>query len=244
MEIYTTLALIFALSLFAVVSTVLKQTTWDGALGGWIIGVALCFGLGWQGFVLLFLFFPVFTGIPTIFGRKLKNKMNTRIEHKGRGFWQAMANTGPPALCALLILVTPDSFKSTLTLGVIVGFTSVIADTVASEIGVLSKSKPISIITWRILETGSNGGISLLGTSASLIAVCLYLFCAKLMFKLDLQSIFVMLIIAMLSSVLDSLLGATLENIWLKKYGEKIANNLVNFVSVATATIAILLLTL
>ncbi len=228
--------------MFATASTVLKQTTWDGALGGWIIGVALCLGLGWQGFVLLFLFFPVLTGIPTFFGRIRKRKLNIRIEHKGRGFWQALANSGPPALCASLILLTPESFKSTLTLGVIVGFASVIADTVASEIGVLSKSKPISIITWRILETGSNGGISLLGTIASLVAVCFYLFCATLLFRLDLKTVIILVIIAMLSSVLDSLLGATLETIWIKRFGDKVANNLVNFTSVTTATIAILII--
>lgn len=46
------------------------------------------------------------------------------------------------------------------------------------QLGVLSKSKPFHIIQWRLVPTGTNGGVSLLGTVASaaggIFVACVY----------------------------------------------------------------------
>ncbi len=42
-----------------------------------------------------------------------------------------------------------------------------LGDTFASEIGILSKSTPRLVTTWRKVPPGTNGGMTLLGTLAS-----------------------------------------------------------------------------
>jgi len=44
-----------------------------------------------------------------------------------------------------------------------------LGDTLASELGILSKSKPILITTLRQVPPGTNGAMSLLGTAVSII---------------------------------------------------------------------------
>jgi len=47
-------------------------------------------------------------------------------------------------------------------------FACCLGDTLASELGILSKSPPLLITTWRPVPPGTNGGVSLIGTSASI----------------------------------------------------------------------------
>jgi len=47
-------------------------------------------------------------------------------------------------------------------------FSCCLGDTLASELGILSKSPPILITTFRPVPPGTNGGLSVLGTVASL----------------------------------------------------------------------------
>jgi len=47
-------------------------------------------------------------------------------------------------------------------------FACCLGDTLASELGILSKSPPILIITFKPVPPGTNGGLSVLGTAASL----------------------------------------------------------------------------
>jgi len=46
-------------------------------------------------------------------------------------------------------------------------FACCLADTLASELGILSKSDPFLITTWKPVPPGTNGAISILGTGAS-----------------------------------------------------------------------------
>lgn len=100
------------------------------------------------------------------------------------------------------------------------------ADTWASELGVLSKSQPRLITTGRRVPPGTNGGVSLLGTAASVaggtfVGVLYYLMS---LFSSSQQAHVITLgaITGLLGSVLDSLLGATLQATWFNTKTHKI----------------------
>jgi uncharacterized membrane protein len=46
-------------------------------------------------------------------------------------------------------------------------FSTCLADTLASELGILSTSRPLHILTWQPVPKGTNGGVSYLGLGVS-----------------------------------------------------------------------------
>lgn len=99
-----------------------------------------------------------------------------------------------------------------------VSFAVAAADTRASEVGVLSKRKPINILNLKPLEAGMSGGISLLGTTFAFLGslfISLIHFILNIIIFRDIKegliySIYCLLI-GFLGAVIDSLLGASLQ---------------------------------
>jgi uncharacterized membrane protein len=93
------------------------------------------------------------------------------------------------------------------------------ADTWASEIGILAKQQPILITTFRRVPSGTNGGISALGTLASAAGgafIGLVFYLPGLLFSSSpavpqYPMVIFGLICGLVGSLLDSLLGATLQ---------------------------------
>ena len=103
-------------------------------------------------------------------------------------------------------------------------FACCLGDTLASELGILSKSKPLLIITFKPVPPGTNGAISLIGTIASvaggalvglLTGITLILENAQcrreaagyLLFETVAWGMFA----GLFGSLVDSLLGATVQ---------------------------------
>eukprot|EP00521_Asterionellopsis_glacialis_P000418 CAMPEP_0195247722 /NCGR_PEP_ID=MMETSP0706-20130129/1138_1 /TAXON_ID=33640 /ORGANISM="Asterionellopsis glacialis, Strain CCMP134" /LENGTH=206 /DNA_ID=CAMNT_0040299285 /DNA_START=25 /DNA_END=648 /DNA_ORIENTATION=- len=95
---------------------------------------------------------------------------------------------------------------------------TVLADTLASELGILSETDPILITTFRRVPPGTNGGISLWGTICSgiggflmgLLTVLMDIFSGLSPLQ-PLKMIFFGSVCGVLGSLVDSLLGATLQ---------------------------------
>lgn len=94
-------------------------------------------------------------------------------------------------------------------------------DTWASELGILSKGDPILITTLKRVPKGTNGGISALGTFASIsggfvLGVCYWL--GAIPFAVGHNAppqwpvIVLTTLAGLLGSIIDSLLGATLQS--------------------------------
>ncbi|MFH1391498.1 MAG: DUF92 domain-containing protein [Candidatus Diapherotrites archaeon] len=109
-----------------------------------------------------------------------------------------------------------------------------LADTVSSEIGMLSKKNPVLITSFKKVEKGTDGGITLLGTIAGIIAAALIglLF----YFTISPNGALAIVIAGILGTIIDSLLGATLER-------KGILNNTqVNFLASSSGAIIAFLL--
>ena len=142
----------------------------SGALGALLVGT-LIFGLGgWVWGVALAVFF-VSSSALSHFKERQKAAVAEKFE-KGhrRDMGQVLANGGLGALIAVAAAVVPQSAVPNalwfyLFLGVMA---TVTADTWATELGTLSAAPPRLITSGRVVEVGTSGGVSPLGTGVSL----------------------------------------------------------------------------
>ena len=143
-----------------------RSLSTSGAAGGLLVGTIILGLGGWLWGALLGVFF-VSSSLLSHFKENEKREAAEKFE-KGhtRDFAQAMANGGLGALIALGNALLPSPAWYHLYTGVMA---TVTADTWATELGTLSKEPPRLITTGQVVEVGSSGGVSLLGTAVSFI---------------------------------------------------------------------------
>lgn len=191
----------------------------SGAAGAVIVGT-LIFGLGgWVWGVVLAVFF-VSSSALSHFKEREKAAVAEKFE-KGhrRDIGQVFANGGLGALIAVLSALAPADFWFFLFVGVMA---TVTADTWATELGTLSKGAPRLITTGRVVEVGTSGGVSPLGTGVSFVGGLLIGLTAALPAPvaglLPWSAALPVALIGALSgaagSLIDSLMGATVQQIY------------------------------
>lgn len=185
----------------------------SGAVGALIIGT-LTFGFGgWQWGVLLALFF-VTSSLLSHYKEKEKQAVAEKFDkgHK-RDIWQVFANGGIGAVVAVLSALFPSPYWFPVFVGVM---GTVTADTWATELGTLSKKPPRLITTGRVVAVGTSGGITVFGTAVSFIGGLLIGFTAGLLLQTNLVAFALAGAIGGLAgSLFDSLLGATIQQIYI-----------------------------
>jgi uncharacterized protein (TIGR00297 family) len=184
----------------------------SGALAAVAIGSAIYFGGGPAWFAALLVFF-ITSSLLGKLGRARKADVE-RDYQKGqaRDAMQALCNAGVAALCALFVLLMPSPWTGGAFLGALA---SANGDTWATELGVLSRGDPRSLLGFKHVPRGSSGAVSGLGLLATLaggLAIGLVGALAPRAFGMP---AWVALCVGggagLLGSLLDSLLGASLQ---------------------------------
>lgn len=199
------------LSLGIAVFTYFKQSL---TLFGAIVAFFLASFLYLSGGILLFTVLMFFFFSSTLIGKIGKSSRTSiqQIHQKSgtRDAIQVFANGGVALIMAMLYVVSGDV---RFYIAVIVSFTVATADTWGSEIGVLSKRSPLSILRWQVVQKGISGGVSRLGILASLLgATCVSM--VYLLFQLpnfEPKSTILILVIGFMGSILDSVIGDLLQ---------------------------------
>lgn len=181
----------------------------SGAVAAAFSGTII-FGVGgWQWAVLLLTFFITSSALSRAF-KKRKQGLDEKFS-KGheRDAGQVFGNGGIATLFAALHFFFPASPLPWL--GFAASLAAVNADTWATELGVLNPNPPRMITNLtKIVEKGTSGGISLVGTFASLTGSALIAFLASLL--TDNWSLFpVVAFSGLAGSLFDSLLGGTVQ---------------------------------
>jgi len=184
----------------------------SGALAAVIVGTII-FGLGgWQWAALLLAFFITSSGLSRLF-KKRKQGLDEKFS-KGheRDAGQVFGNGGLAAAFVLVHALYPESNVSWV--GFAASLAAVNADTWATELGVLNP-RPPRLITKinQVVEKGTSGGISTIGTLASLAGSALIgLLAASLYPTADSVKLFWVITLSGVSgSLFDSFLGATVQ---------------------------------
>jgi uncharacterized protein (TIGR00297 family) len=175
--------------------------------------VILYFGSILWFFVLLIFF--VTASLFTKYKYKQKQKMGLSEGNSGaRGWKSVIANGGPAAALAILYYLSHNNPVFTLSFTGSLSFA--LSDTVATEVGLLSKTKPRSILNWKEINIGQSGGVTVTGEIAALTGSFLIgTVCALLLSEGMLLHIRVILPAAitggMIATNIDSILGATIQ---------------------------------
>jgi len=241
-----------------------KAVTVGGAAAGFLVGATIIILAGWTAWFCMGVFVVTST-VASRFGSDRKSHLPL-IQDKGdqRDAFQVLANGGA-ALLAAVGWALFGAFPWLVALAA--AFAEANADTWSSELGVLSRRKPVSILTRRQIMPGMSGGVTAYGfavaAGGSLTVAVVYV-AGSLIFRSG-GSITALLIAAGIitlagwaGSVVDSLLGATLQPLYLRpRTGDLterrqsaggrnarvrgvpfITNDVVNFLSTALAAVA------
>lgn len=133
---------------------------------------------------------------------------NINKEHGVRNCRQLLANC---LLAVVLVNIYGITQNNIYIILFFVAISETISDSVASNVGVLSKKNPIDICTFKTIQPGISGGVSLIGTISSLI-VCVYSSILYLfIYEFDISIALVIFTSSFLGVILDSILGSKIQ---------------------------------
>jgi uncharacterized protein (TIGR00297 family) len=189
-----------------------NSLTNNGAVAAAILG-SVIFGFGGLSWAVLLLTFFISSSLLSHAFRRRKLDLDEKFQKGGQRDWgQVVANGG---LALVLVLVQVGWPSATWVWWTYAGaLAAVNADTWATELGVLNRARPRLITTWRKVERGTSGAISLRGTLAAAGGAALIGLVAAL-FPVAPFNRWMMIagitVAGLAGSLVDSFLGATVQ---------------------------------
>lgn len=147
---------------------------------------------------------------------KLHEKKEREKDHKCRNYIQVISNALPAAIFSILFYVQGNII---FLLAAVVAIAASNSDTWASEIGILSKGKTRYIVNFKLAPKGISGGITYLGTVASLLGafviaitfVISYGFIVEFEWLFLVEALIILTLGGFAGSIIDSYLGALIQ---------------------------------
>ena len=221
---------------FALLARALRAVSEGGALIGAGIAFLLMLASGLWAFLPIFAVLAM-TMLATRWRAERKLRMGVAEHRGGRNATQVLANLGAAGFCAIAAVVFPRH-SATFMVGAIAVLAEAAADTVSSEAGQAIASRPRMIVDFQVAKPGTNGAVSLEGTFAGCVAASIAAWTATLAGIVEWRWAPVIAVAGIAGMLLDSVLGACLEN------RGKMGNDSVNFVSTVFAADSALIATL
>jgi uncharacterized protein (TIGR00297 family) len=197
--------------IIAVVSIRMRFLTPSGSLATFLLATVI-YGIGgWKWTIPIFVFF-IASSLLSKFKKSKKKKYDTVFDKSDkRDEGQVAANGGVAGIVVLLWYAMPEwtdlyyVYLSTIA--------AVTADTWGTEIGILGKGKPVSVISLKKVEPGTSGGVSLTGFAGGIIGSLLIVLSAWLIDPagFTITSAGIIVIAGFAGSLVDSIAGATIQ---------------------------------
>jgi len=201
----------FLVVAFAAAAVLLKTIDAQGFLASAVVGFAVIYGGGFPWFVIVAVFFTLGVAF-TLYKYGYKRRLGSAQGKGGARNWpHILANGGLASVAAVWNLASPGPIPTAVFLGAI---STSAADTVATELGLLSHSQP-KLITdpSSAVPPGTSGGVTPLGFVGSLFASLVIGIMALALGVLSDPYLVIPIctIGGTFGAVFDSLLGATIQ---------------------------------
>jgi uncharacterized protein (TIGR00297 family) len=195
-----------------------KALSLSGALAASVVG-GMIFGLGGLPWAAILLVFFLSSSLLSRAFPDAKSNASRKYAKDSRRDWaQVLANGGLGMLLVICYALFPS--QNWLWVAYCAAFAAVNADTWSTELGVLSSMPPRLITNGKIVEAGTSGGVSLIGGGAALGGS--FLIAASGAFLNPVENppiapaifVFVITLAGFLGSLVDSLLGASIQAVY------------------------------
>jgi len=193
----------------AVISYYVKFLTRSGSTATFLLA-SFIFGFGgWKWSIPIMAFF-ILSSILSKVRKKANEAVETYFEKSGvRDHWQVIANGGIGGILVILNLI----YQSELFYYIYVSsLAAVCADTWATEIGTMYKTKTYNILNLKPIDQGVSGGISLVGTLGGVLGAMIIALSGIYWVNVNgLQFILFIILSGVAGSFFDSILGASIQ---------------------------------
>ena len=204
---FVTINWIYVILLFILAFITYKRKSLDlfGSAVMVIMGVIIIFSAG-ANWLLLIVLFLVLSLLATRYSKKYKMSLG---EFEGRRTSKNVISNGVVAC----FMAAFGGYYLPFVGGFIGAIATATADTLASEIGVLDKH-PRLITTFQMVDPGTNGAVSALGTAIGVVGAAIIGIAAYFLGIVanPLSAILVSVISGTVGCFMDSILGALFEN--------------------------------
>lgn len=209
MEILWLAVTVLALAGLALLAYSLRALDGPGSVASFLIGLVLATAAGF-GWLLLLTCFTVLGVLATRVGYATKKARRVAEGDEGqRGVANVLGNGLAAVLVAVLIPLGVDGTAVRLAFATAVA--AVTADTMASELGVLSRHARLATPPFPRVAGGVNGAVSFGGQFAALLGSFTIALAATWLIDLPPELAWIPFLAGWLGCQLDSVLGATLE---------------------------------
>lgn len=205
------------------ISMLTKKLTVTAALTGALLGFLIYRGAGITGLAMLTTFFVLGAGATAWKQNTKKQAGLAEINDGRRNTGQVVANAGAAAILALL--AKNVGHTAILQLMIAGCFSAATSDTLSSELGNVYGRKHYHIGSFKKMQRGSNGAVSLPGTAAGIMGSMVIALVYIIGTGWSGPQFLIIIIAGTAGNVADSMLGLTLENKGL------LGNNAVNFLN-------------
>jgi uncharacterized protein (TIGR00297 family) len=182
-----------------------------GAVSAVVIGTLIVTGFGLRAFALMMVFFVLGSTVTKI-GYRIKLARGIAQEKGGaRGWRNAWANGGVPAVIAAVGGLAPPDLRPMFLLAYAASVATAAADTCSSEVGKAYGRRTFLITTGRPVPPGTEGAVSLEGTLAAVAGAAAVAFTGAALGLFSIAGALLVTAAGVLGSLAESVVGTLAE---------------------------------
>ncbi len=203
----------FILLLISIFTYRKKYLDGKGVFTAFIVGALIIYSGGWAFFILLFIFMIVGSILTKIAGKKFIDWTSYFNSNGLRSWKSVLANGFWPMYSAIIYSIYPDTYRMYAIFFFLGSLTSMMSDTVSTEVGMYLGGTPVLITNPKVhVPKGYSGGVTLIGLLGGFISAILFSYLSAVLLGIfSIYDVYILISAGFIGSIIDSVLGATVQ---------------------------------